>query len=578
MKPKLYGIGKCGSRIVFDFSAYTYSHPPAFELRNNNLQAVDQIVGVYQKIQRSVQTTLGQIIWPRVTPVRLYTTYSSVAIDSDSEGNEVIKLQAQIAKKRHAVLPIEKSIPLGRRIGGCAYGVVSEAFAANWISGELPVDLHPDPDSEKFALVATSLGGGTGSGAAAVLANWAARITNKPNRPFHVSIVGILPMTDMDYGDGLTPAWAFGDQINTGRALTLYLSQTAQARRGEAQPGLWLLSNDLLRGKTEQESENNQQPTTDRSISVINYHVAAVACFLSNIAGAPEDSPDSRTRQYVTVEANLDSAEINNQLGGKTYFTAYATEDSTNDIYNRDERGTRFTRTLLRRALSALDLQYAFDKDSAPQGCGLPFPNNELALGDLDSWCQAEGFYQPIHLPVELRTAGWVGVLYGQPEKHRSPLRRAALKQAVREMFPAADIEDYPFYHRFDNSEHLCLFIAGSFVRINYLALVGYCQACFQADGDFLATLDRIFTEGKSEEIDTLTATLMETETYSRDRFGTEAAELTDKPPTAEETGRQQATKPTPRLVRREDVAAALKVMFASFRRPPKSRNVSMLR
>jgi hypothetical protein len=383
MRPKLYGIGKCGSRIVFDFSAYTYGHPPAFELRNSNLQTVDQIVGVFQLFRRAAGDLIETVFGPKITPVRLYTTYSAVAIDSDLDGNEVIKLQAAITEERHAVRPIQESLQLGRREGGCEFGMVSEAFTSAWLSAkETPVGLDPDLTSEKFALVATSLGGGTGSGASTVLAQWIASRANKKHRPFHVSIVGVLPMSDLDYGGSLLPVWDFADRVNAGRSLAAFLSQAAG--QPKVSPGMWVVSNDLLRISEGPASSETQQAVNDHSVSVVNYHVATVACFLSNIAGAPEDSPDNRIRQYVMVEANFDSAEMNNHLGGNIYFTGYSSEDTANDLFQEDRRGTLFARSLLRRALDPLDLGYTFGKESALHGCGVPFRRDEWDTAELD--------------------------------------------------------------------------------------------------------------------------------------------------------------------------------------------------
>lgn len=585
MRPKLYGIGKCGSRVVFDFSAYTYGHPPAFELRNSNLQTVDQIVGFYKSVRRAVKEFSEAVLGPKITPVRLYTTYSSVAIDSDLDGNEVIKLQASITEERHAVRPIQESLQLGRREGGCEFGMVSEAFTSAWLSAsakEAPVGLDPDVTSEKFALVATSLGGGTGSGASTVLAQWIASRANKKHRPFHVSIVGVLPMSDLDYGGNLLPVWDFADRVNAGRSLAVFLSQAAAQPKAQVSPGLWVVSNDLLRICEGTVPAETQQVVNDHSVSVVNYHVATVACFLSNIAGAPEDSPDNRTRQYVMVEANFDSAEMNNHLGGNLYFTGYSSEDTTNDLFQEDRRGTLFARSLLRRALDPLDLGYTFGKDSALHGCGVPFRRDEWDSAELDAWCQGEGFQRPEHLPVELRTAGWVGVLYGQPEDHRSAVRSNALKQALWELFPAADIQIYPFSHRFNSREHLCLFVAGGFSRVAYMALVGYCEACLGAGDSFLPDLDAVFRNGDATAIDSLVGTLCEVETYNRNRFGVEADELARSAAwtPAETSGRSGALgdyRPTPRLLTRDRIALALRYLYDSYRRPPKLRRATSL-
>jgi hypothetical protein len=290
----------------------------------------------------------------------------------------------------------------------------------------------------------------------------------------------------------------------------------------------------------------------------------------------------------VTVEANLDAAEMNNHLGGNIYFTGYSSEDAKSDLFLQDKTGLLFSRSLLRRALDPLDLGYTFDRDSAPRGCSLPFRTAEWNPEDLRTWCHAEGPHQPTHLPVELRTARWVGVLHGQPEYHRSASRRVALKQAIGEIFPAADVQIYPFYHRFDSNEHLCLFVSGSFSRVIYLALVGYCRACFGAGEDFLSALETIFLEGAAAEIDSLIECLGETESYPRARFGTEAEELSSHRSPANEgdqspsvstklTPMLQGDLPRPRLITRANLASAFRSLHESYRRPVKARHSTIL-
>lgn len=283
------------------------------------------------------------------------------------------------------------------------------------------------------------------------------------------------------------------------------------------------------------------------------------------------------------VEANLDAAEMNSYLGRNLYFTGYSSHDTTDDAFNEDKRGSLFARHLLRRALEPLDLKFAFGKDAAPHGCGIPFRRDEWDPAKLDDWCQSEGFQRPEQLPIEFRTAGWVGVLYGQPEDHRSTVRSTALRQSIRELFPAADVTFCPFSHRFNNSEHLCIFVAGGFSRVVYMALVGYCEACFGARDEFLPALDEIFRSGNTDEIDLLMASLSETETYPRSRFGIEADELVNSVGSAPQQPERPIrsglndSRPRPRLVTRENVALAFRYLHKAFQRPAKKLKATTL-
>src|SRR5688572_7752514 len=229
MKPKLYGIGKCGTRIVFDFSAYTYSLPTAFEVRTQP-GAVGNVVSIYNRVQQTLSALAEKFIKHDATPVRIYTSYDSVAVESDLNGNEVTKfLTGEISKTRHT-RPIGHVIPLGDRIGGCGFGALSEQVATRWIerSGEYPAVMDLDVDEDVIAFVCASLGGGTGSGSAPVIARkiLADYARSAGNRPCHVTMIGVLPMTDLKYGEEIPPAWDFGDSINTGRAIAAFLSRT----------------------------------------------------------------------------------------------------------------------------------------------------------------------------------------------------------------------------------------------------------------------------------------------------------------------------------------------------------------
>ncbi len=381
MKPKLYGIGKCGSRIVFDFSAFTYGHPTAFEVRVQP-QAVGHVVSLYNRLQQGVAMVRDVIVRPDVTPVRIYTPYSSVAIESDMNGNEVTKLLVETVSDQSHVRPIENVCQLGDRTGGCGFGAISEHLAKRWIeSGKYPDVMALDATQDTVAFVAASLGGGTGSGSALVVARKIGRdyAARSLNRPCHIMMIGILPMTDLAYGSEAIPVFDFADSINTGRALAAFLGSTL-TDTGHADPSLWLVSNDLLRLRTTV-GPRIETSTNDRSISVVNWHVASVACLLSNVGGAGDIHTHGAS--LVRAESNFDSTEMNQHLSGRTFFTGYASQpyEPAND--------RRFARTLCRRALEPLDLSYSFSPQTAPMGAGIPFRSQYWKPDELDRWCDA---------------------------------------------------------------------------------------------------------------------------------------------------------------------------------------------
>lgn len=548
MRPKLYGVGKCGTRIVFDFSAYTYSHPTAFEVRTQP-SAVGNVVSAYNRVQQTVTTVMDKFLKHGATPVRIYTSYDSVAVESDLNGNEVTKLlTAEIAKTRHT-RPINHVVQLGDRIGGCGFGALSEQVATRWVHtvAAYPEEMKLDADADVIAFVCTSLGGGTGSGSAPVIARKILQDYTRVagNRPCHVTIIGILPMTDIRYGSEPRPAWDFGDSVNTGRAVAAFLSRTQRKEAGP-EPSLWLVSNDLLRLRPGV-AANAEKSTEDRSISVVNWHIAAVACLISNVGGAGDIG--KKGAAAVRAESNLDSAEMNQHLGGRTYFTGYASE-----AY--EDNAITFARRLCRKSLEPLDTSYSFSDLAAPMGCGIPFRSELWIKEELDRWCGGIGSINDaaLTLPAELRTAGTIGVLYGQPVGAQSGDRHSAVLAAVKTLFPAAKIQSYRYIHQYDKQDHLCLYVVDSFCSVIFAALSHYVAETFDAPSGFADSVQQALASGDPKELTKCVGTLVERETYREDVFGDEIANLAPD-----------------QLLDRAAVLTAYQRLFASYNRKPRA-------
>ena len=523
MRPKLYGIGKCGSRIVFDFSAFTYGHPTAFEVRVQP-EAVGHVVSLYNRVQQGIVSLRDAVVKPAVTPLRIYTPYSSVAIESDMNGNEVTKLLVEAVAKLSHIRPIESVCQLGDRTGGCGFGAISESLAKRWIDSRTYPDVMAlDTAEDSVAFVASSLGGGTGSGSALVVARKLGRdyADRSGNRPCHVMMIGVLPMTDLAYGNEAIPVFDFSDSVNTGRALAAFLGTTL-ADASHADPSLWLVANDLLRLRTTIGSRI-ETSTNDRSISVVNWHVASVACLLSNVGGAGDIH--ARGASLVRAESNFDPTEMNQHLSGRTFFTGYASQpyEPGND--------RRFARTLCRRTLEPLDLSYSFSPQTAPVGAGIPFRSQYWKPAELDRWCGAppDGSGAQLTLPAELRTAGWVGVLYGQPVNAESGERLAAVLEAIGELFPAAHVQSYRFIHQYDKQDHLCLFVVDSFSAVAFAALCHYAVQAFGGSDQFVKDVEAAVASNDELGLQSLLSGLREREEYMADPFGDEMARLDER-------------------------------------------------
>jgi hypothetical protein len=377
-----------------------------------------------------------------------------------------------------------------------------------------------DSDEDAVAFVASSLGGGTGSGSTLVIARKVAfdYAQRSSNRPCHTMMIGVLPMTDLAYGGEPRPVWDFADRVNTGRALASFLGSTLKDSL-RSDPSLWLVSNDLLRLRRPAGSRI-EQTTSDRSISVVNWHVASVACLLSNVGGAGDIH--ARGASLVRAEANFDPTEMNQHLGGRTFFTGYASQtyEPGND--------RRFGRALCRNALEPLDLSYTFSPQTAPVGCGMPFRSQYWIREELDRWCDSTPSSQhaPLTLPAELRTAGWVGVLYGQPVNAESGDRLAAVLEAIGELFPSANVQSYRFIHQYDKQDHLCLFVVDSFSAVAFTALSHYAVEAFGAAATFVADVEAAFSSRDEGALSTLLSGLNQREKYETEVFGDEMGRL----------------------------------------------------
>lgn len=565
MVPKIIGIGKCGSRITFDFSAFTYDHPAAYELRISEREAVNQITALYSRARQLFQDKI--VDYRKRTPLRLWCEYESAAVDSDADRNEVLKLQQSHVVQHSGVKPISQTCKLGERSGGCQWGIVSEVEARAWLD---QVDRRLKEESLRvlfdlaevhgadMCLVATSLGGGTGSGTSGKLAEFLVELNSKrrPDAPFFVSVVGILPLSDEKYHDGEEPApWAFDAGVNTGRALSDLLRV-----EGDRVVGCWLVSNDLLRGDPG-ESSGVKEAVMDAGITAINFHIASVTCLLANIGGIQVDGLKS-----IKSEENFDASEMRNVLGGSVYFSGYArTEQGA--IGSNDEMRA-YGRSLVVQALSSLNVRGEGGDDRVPSGCSLPFRKAEWDKKSLDAWIA--GRDEALEsTPVELRTAGKVAIIYGQDDRHYDDRKKNAVVKAVADLCPAAQVYRYPFRHSFRDGDHLCLMVADCFNRVVYRALIEYSIACFGAGDDFVERLDAVFEDG---DVGTLKSTiedaLSEVEQYSAE-FGAEPAGLSESLRLPDE--------PSSVLRSREQLSQAFQRLHAAFRRKARRRVTSRL-
>jgi hypothetical protein len=582
MRPKIIGIGKCGSRIAFDFSAYTYRHPAAYELRLDYTKTVGKLTGKLASIKRSVS---GWLIGSH-SPERLWRDYISGAIDSDYERNEILRVQSEYIEERHKVRPLTVAVPVGTRSGGCDYGFISSAVTRYWLNQYrdsliekdkmlAPIFDNDDENRADFCLVVTSLGGGTGSGSAQIIGE---RIIEHnaqelSQAPFHVSIAGILPVSDEAYGDEwVQRTWDLQDKINMGRAVARFLGSQDDVRQ---KLGLWLISNDILLRGLDRNRSGDADILNENAITMINFHLASVACLVANIGGI---SPATEEARRVSALTNFDATEMNNHLGGKLYLTAYSRANPGQLSSYQDM--TRYARELVISAFSTLRLDSGLDAD-APTGCSIPFRTSEWNHKVLEAWSQSMGSFSNVdQLPIDLRSAGWVGILYGQDEQFYNDYKVEATRSAVQELCPGADISTYPFRHKFGHGDYVCLFVADFFNRVVYRSLLEYCVACFSSPPDIVTDLATAFKitdlqEGHEAVADICNQNVADYEVYSENRFGREPYILGKVALAATEQAKGEvyqgvAETMSPKLVTREEIATAFQRLYEAYQRKPR--------
>jgi hypothetical protein len=170
MKIKILGVGKCGSRLCYDFFAQIRNLPSSYEIR-----AAQNKAG-WSKVAKLVIEKTGyphlrhelRKEWEALVGAELLRDQAFYAIvDSDLDNNEVAGQFEFLAANGEALLFPGKSYSLNGLAGGCQYHVISERFAHEW--QPIPEELLSPEGSEIFAF-AFSTGGGTGGGAGVQLA------------------------------------------------------------------------------------------------------------------------------------------------------------------------------------------------------------------------------------------------------------------------------------------------------------------------------------------------------------------------------------------------------------------------
>jgi hypothetical protein len=332
MKIKLIGVGKCGSRLCYDFFAQIRGLPTAYEIR------AELSLGGWKKVTDFLMKKTGfpylrfqlRKQWEALTGAELLRDAAFYAIvDSDLDNNEVAKQLEVLAGNGKALAFPGRPFSLNGLTGGCQYHLISERMVHQWKS--IQEELLGSEGSEIFAF-AFSAAGGTGGGAGPMLAAESrdSKYVKTSTQVIHRMGIAVLPESDEPYfadehkssPDGIaqapTPPMDAVEKYNVGRFFVSTLGRrTFSDRSGNnSVNGTWLVSNDLLRVMIHDTSAGRAEAGTDRAvdkqgISLINSYIGLALCTLCNASSRATNSL-----------SDLDPRELNDHLDS-FYMSAF---------------------------------------------------------------------------------------------------------------------------------------------------------------------------------------------------------------------------------------------------------------
>jgi hypothetical protein len=482
MNIKIIGVGKCGSRICYDFFAHISGLPSAYEIR------IQPNRGAISKLFDNVQNAIGfrerltnwRREWQSLTGTELLKDVAWYAIvDSDVSNNEitqsVVVFSEPGAPRRQTVFP-GTSHNLSNHTGGCDFHVVSENICQTWLENQIPDPLRTREEAE-IVSYAFSIGGGTGGGASIPLASKLRKqIPVNGTSQVHLMGLGILPESDERYftqeqNSEMDPH----EKYNVGRFFTGWYGERNKSEARRYFDSLWLVSNDCLHWLQQQDTETRRKSESEtdkkkmlnrRGISLINMSLSGAICTLCNSSS-----------KGTTSSANFDAMEMNNRLNGNPFISAFSHGKA--DANNDAEKDTAHVHQLFRGAVSNPWIK-------ADQLLGLSVPQRSREMAALDRIFGEELFnpselrtridkYRPEEGPMAFRTAEKVVVLYGQSDANTSDFRTKLIRQLANGLFPNSDISFYGYKHS-GETEYLVLLIVNPFISAVQNAMYYYLQ------------------------------------------------------------------------------------------------------
>lgn len=451
MKTKMVGIGKCGSRMTYDFFAYISGMPTSYNIRIKEKKALQGVVTSilenfqFAKVRKWIQESFGETL--------IIDYPSFVTIDSDRANNEILGLIELLNESGGTKIMFPgKTFPFHNHRGGCDYHVVSENICSTWTF--VPDEIATFDNYDIYA-TAFSIGGGTGGGAAPILAQNVKRTNKSMTDQVHFMGIGVLPISDEIYTkDSITGAMASNEKYNTGRFVCGLARNHVE--KTKALDSVWLISNDILRMVGSKKIEN-QSPLSDPNLAYVNKYAASVLTTICNASS-----------QGTRSETNFDSIEMNNRLNGRPVISAFSFSkvSKENDLL----ANLATLKGLFNKAMS----NPRFVGDDL-MGLSVPIREEEISAVEVllrNNYTESvEQFVSRLKdltveaLPLEFRTAERVVLLYGQPKSMHSTHKDEIAKLIVSGIFKNSDPSFYPFQHA-GNTDIVVVLIVNPLVRV----------------------------------------------------------------------------------------------------------------
>ena len=439
---KIVGLGKCGSRIVYDFHVAIRGGLTSYEIHYKNKR-----FKLFSEIKR--QTSMLKSKFRDGWFGLLLPDEADLIVGDVDANNDVIGAVYEDAADTiftGKILSFDWA-----RGGGCAnYHILGEQIMKYMLDNSQFSDVllsdvgKGGPESIDIYTIAFSLGGGTGGGASTTLAETVKQKVYDTSSSKFVYIlgVGILP----EQGDlfrvikeeaiQYDEEHSVGDSnlaFSAGRYLTKHYAKNVGF------DGVLLVTNNIL----PLIEMRNRGIEARQAFGKLNFYIANLLMELST----------SSTSKLPSLE-NPDANELKMLTGGECFCAGFAESASNefSDICRMFIKAIRPVQTNNENNYEILEgLSITLEDDLYIQQLEEIYKkdDNYIKLLEMKS--------SEIELPYEFRQAIRVGVFYGVPHsKNAYESENNFIMQATRKFFPNANLRFYRYYH---NRRNCCMMI-----------------------------------------------------------------------------------------------------------------------